>query len=100
MFCNISQGYKAAHIELLGCVDTTLLGIIPVSGLAGNWENHISPGTDERIALYRAMIDSLILWFTDELDRPLSAINNYALVIGIDFSLREELANQPLMSRK
>ena len=58
------------------------------------------PATHERVALHGATIDSLTLWFTDDLDRPLSTMNNYALVIGVDFIEREELARQPLMSRK
>ena len=47
-----------------------------------------------------ATMDALTLLLTDELDRPLTAMNNYALVIGVDFIEREELARQPLMSRK
>ena len=100
VFCDMSQGFKAAHITLPGCVDTTLLGIIPVSGLPGNWEYYISPGTNERVAIHGATMDALTLLLTDELDRPLTAMNNYALVIGVDFIEREELARQPLMSRK
>ena len=102
VFCDMSQGFKAAHITLPGCVDTTLLGIIriPVSGLPGNWEYYISPGTNDRVAIHGATMDALTLWLTDDLDRPLTAMNNYALVIGVDFVEREELARQPLMSRK
>ena len=102
VFCDMSQGFKAAHITLLGCIDTTLLGIIAVSGLPGNWEYYISPGTNERVAIHGAIMDALTLWpwLTDDLDRPLTAMNNYALVIGVDFIEREELARQPLMSRK
>ena len=37
-------------------------------------------------------MDSLTLWFKDEKDRPLTALNNYAVVIGVDFIEREELA--------
>ena len=72
-------------------LDTTLMGIIPVSSFPGSWEYYVSPGTNERIALHGATIDALTVWFTDELDRPLSAMNKYALVIGIDFIEREEL---------
>ena len=36
VFCNMSQRYKATHVSLPGCLDTTLLGVIPVSGLPGN----------------------------------------------------------------
>ena len=100
VFCDMSQGFKAAHVTLPGCLDTTLLGVIPVSGLPGSWEYYVSPATHERVALHGATIDSLTLWFTDDLDRPLSTMNNYALVVGIDFVEREELAREPLMSRK
>ena len=81
-------------------LDTTLLGVIPVSGLPGNWEYCVSPATHERVALHAATIDALTLWFTDDLDRPLTAMNNYALVIGIDFVEREELVIGPVMSQK
>ena len=87
-------------MSLPGCLDTTLLGVIPVSGLPGNWEYYVSPGTNERVALHTATIDYQTLWFTDDLDRPLTAMNNFALVIGIDFVEREELARDPVMSRK
>ena len=96
----MSQGYKAAHVSLPGCLDTTLLGIIPVSGLPENWEYYVSFATRERVSLHAATIDSLTLWLTDDLDRPLSAMYNYALVEGIDFVEREELARDPVMSRK
>ena len=100
VFCDMSQGFKAAHISLPGCLDTTLLGVIPVSGLPGSWEYYVSPATHERVALHGATVDSLTLWFTDESDRPLNAMNNYALVVGIDFVESEELAREPLMNRK
>ena len=87
-------------LTLPGCVDTTLFGIIPVSGLPGNWEYYISPGTNKQVAIHDATIDGLTLWFTDDLVRPLSAMNNYAVVIGVDFIEREELARQPLMTQK
>ena len=77
-----------------------MLGVIPVSGLPKSWEYYVLPATHERVALHGATVDSLTLWFTDELDRPLNARNNYALVVGIDFVEREELAREPLMSRK
>ena len=97
MFCNMSQGYKEAHLTLPGCVDSTLLGTIPVLGLPGNWKYYISPATHERIAIHGSKLDALSLWFTDDQDRPLTALNNYAVVIGIDFVEREELAREPLM---
>ena len=36
VFCDMSQGFKAAHVTLPGCLDTTLLGVFPVSGLPGS----------------------------------------------------------------
>ena len=72
----------------------------PVWGLSGNWESYISPGMNERIALHVATIDSLTQWFTDKLNRCLGTMNNYVLVIGIDFIEREELAKQPLMRQE
>ena len=68
VFCDMSQGFKAAHIVLPGCLGTTLLGVIPVSGLTGSWEYYVSPATHECVALHGATIDSLTLWFTDDLD--------------------------------
>ena len=68
----------------------TLLGIFPVFGLPGNWEYYVSPGTNEWIVVHGATINSLALWSTDNLDRPLSAINNNALEIGIDFVEKTE----------
>ena len=100
VFCDMSQGFKAAHVTLPGCLDTTLLGVIPVSGLPGNWEYYVSPGSNERITIHGAAVDSLTLWFTDALDRPLTAMNNYALVLAIDFIESEELARAPVMNRK
>ena len=96
----MSQGFKAAHVTLPGCLDTTLLGVIPVSGLPGNWEYYVSPGSNERITILGAAVDSLTLWFTDALDRPLTSMNNYALVLAIDFIESEELARAPVMNRK
>ena len=81
---NFIKVFKAActctHFTLPGCVDTTLLSIIPVSVLPGNWEYYISLGTNKWVAIHSATIDidGLTLWFTDDLDRPPSAMNNYA----------------------
>ena len=96
----MSQGYKAAHVSLPGCVDITLLSIIPVYGSPGSWEYYVSPATYKCVALHSATIDLLTLWFTDELDGPLSDMFNYALVIEIDFVERHELARGPVMSQK
>ena len=96
----MSQGYKAAHVSLPGCVQLTLLGIIPVSGLPGNWENRVSLATHSRVALYAATINCLSVWFTDNLDIPLSAMTHYALVIGIEFVESEGTARDPVMSHK
>ena len=57
----MSQGYKAAHVMLTGCVNTILLSIIPVSSLPGNWGYYILPGTTECIAINVASVDSLTL---------------------------------------
>ena len=100
VFCDMSQGFKAAHVTLPGCLDTTLLAVIPVSGLPGSWEYYVSPGSNERITIHGAAVDSLTLWFTDDKDRPLSAMTNYALVVAIDFIESEELARPPVMNRK
>ena len=100
VFCDMSQGFKAAHVTLPGCLDTTLLAVIPVSGLPGSWEYYVSPGSNERITIHGVAVDSLTLWFTDDKDRPLSAMTNYALVVAIDFIESEELARPPVMNRK
>ena len=96
----MSQGYKEAHLTIPGCVDMTLLATIPVTSLPGMWEYYISPATHEHISIHGSKLDSLTLWFTDDLDRPLSALYNYAVIIGIVFVEREELARDPVMSRK
>ena len=43
VFCDMYQRYKAAHVSLPGCVETTLLGIIPVYDLPGSAMNNYDP---------------------------------------------------------
>ena len=88
--CSAASGFKEAHAVLPGVQPTSLVALIPSTGTPGSLEYYepISPG--DRVTVKDFTMDALSLQFYDYLERPLSALTEFAVVISIDFMSREE----------
>ena len=86
--CSVASGVRESHYVLPGVQPTSLVSLIPCSGTPGSWE-YYEP-FDDRVTVKDFTMDAITLQFFDYLERPLTALKQFCVVITIDFMSREE----------
>ena len=84
------MGFREAHSVLPGVQPTSLLAVVPCTGTPGSLEYYEPVSPLDRITVKDFTMDQLTLQFVDHLERPLSSLPEFAVVVSIDFMAREE----------
>jgi len=87
--CSSASGFKEAHSVLPGVQPTSLLALVPSTGTPGSLEYYEPLSPNDRVTVKDFTMDALTLQFLDYLERPLTVLKEYAVVITIDFMSRE-----------
>ena len=95
--CSVASGAKEAHAILPGVQPTSLLALVPCTGTPGSVEYYEVASAKDRVTVRDFTMDAIQLQFVDYLERPLSALTEYAVVLSIDFMVREEETKQTFM---
>ena len=74
---------------LPGVQPTSLLALVPSTGTPGSLEYYEPLSPNDRVTVKDFTMDALTLQFLDYLERPLTVLKEYAVVITIDFMSRE-----------
>ena len=87
--CSAASGFKEAHTVLPGVQPTSLLALVPCTGTPGSLEYYEPLSHTDRMTVKDFTMDAVSLQFFDYLERPLTALSDYAVVVTIDFMSRE-----------
>ena len=88
--CSTVMGFREAHVVLPGVQPTSLLSIVPSTGTPGSLEYYEPVSPFDRVTVKDFTMDQITLQFVDHLERPLTALPEFVVVITIDFMAREE----------
>ena len=87
--CSVASGFLEAHTVLPGVQPTSLLALVPSTGTPGSLEYYEPLSPSDRVTVKDFTMDAISLQFCDYLERPLTALTDYAVVVTIDFMSRE-----------
>ena len=87
--CSAASGFKEAHRVVAGVQPTSLLALVPCTSTPGCMEYYEPVTPNDRVTVKDFSMDMISLQFFDYLERPLTALKDYAVVITIDFMSRE-----------